>query len=142
MKPPAPARRASETADVHVSIRVGLRHAETGEIEPSAVIEIELLILLDHGFGIERRAEIEPALRNTADDPGLGGERHIFENALLGGDRRDALRHADAEIDHAAERQLEGTAPRDDLALVERHRLDAVERDALPPEKAWLYGVP
>ena len=63
---------SSEAADVDVSLRIGLRHAETGEVETSAIVEVELLVLLDDGFGIECRAEVEPTLRNTADDPGLG----------------------------------------------------------------------
>ena len=33
---------------------------------------------------------------------------------------RDPFGHADAEVDHAAERQLERAAPRDQLSLVER----------------------
>jgi hypothetical protein len=44
----------------------------------------------------------------------------VVEHALLGGDRGHDLRHADAEVDDAAERQLEGAAARDQLALVQR----------------------
>ena len=76
------------------------------------------------------RPEVEPALRQPADDAGLGRQRHEIEQLLLGGHGRHALRHADAEIDDAAERQLEGAAPGDDLALVERQRRDAVHRHA------------
>ena len=38
---------AAEAADVDVSIRVRLRHAETREVEPSAIVEVELLVLMD-----------------------------------------------------------------------------------------------
>ena len=102
MKPPAPAKLASEPADIDVAVCIGLRHAEAGEIEPAAVIEVELLVLLDDGLRIERRAEVESALRHAADDSGLGGERHVFEHSLLRRNGGHALRHADAEIDNAA----------------------------------------
>ena len=72
--------------------------------------------------------------------PGSAVSVRYFEHALLGRDRRDAFRHADAEIDDAARRQLEGAAPRDDLALVERHRLDAIERHPLPAGKGVVIG--
>ena len=72
-----------EAADVDVALCIGLRHAEAGKVEAAAVVEVELLVLLDDGFGIECRAEVEPTLRNTADDPGLGRERHVFEDPLL-----------------------------------------------------------
>ena len=107
---------------------IDLRHAEAGEVEPAAVVEVELLVLRDDGARVHRRPEVEPALRQAADDPGLGGERHLLEQVLLHGDGRDGFRHADAEVDHPAHRQLAGAAPGDDLALVERQRWDAVER--------------
>ena len=122
---------AAEAADVDVAFAVGLRHAEARKIEPAAVIEIELLVLLDDGFGVQGGAEIEPALRHAADDAGLGRQREIFQNPLFRGHGRDALGHADAEIDDAARRQLESAAPGNHLALVEVQRLDAVERHAL-----------
>src|SRR5262249_19599757 len=122
---------ASEPADIDVSIGVRLRHAQACEIEPAAIVKVELLILLDDGLRLERRSEIEPALRYAADDSGLCRQRPIFENALLRRDCGDPFRHADAQIHHAPERQLKSTAPRDDLALVERHLLDAIERHAL-----------
>ena len=93
-----------------------------------------------HGVGVERGAEIEPALRHAADDAGLGGERQVLQHALLGRDRGDALGHADAEIDDAARRQLEGAAARDDLALVERQRLDPVERHLLAARIGVVVG--
>ena len=121
---------AAEAADIDVAVPVGLREAEAGEVEAAAVVEVELLVLVDDRVGVDRRPEVEPALRQAADDAGLGGERDEVEELLLGGDGRDALRHADAEVDDAAERQLEGAAARDHLALVEGQRRDAVDRRA------------
>src|SRR6478736_5514548 len=87
-----------------------------GEIETAAIIKVELLVLMQHGLGIERRAEIEPALRHAADNARFGGEREIAQHALFG-----------------ARRQFERAAPRDDLALVERQWRNAIERHALAP---------
>ena len=130
----------AEAADVDVALRVALREAQAGEVEAAAVVEVELLVLVQHGGRVQGGAEIEPALRQAADHPGLGGERQVFQHPLLGGHRRDPLGHADAEIDHAPRRKLEGAAPGDDLAGIERHRGDPVERDALAAREGVVVG--
>ena len=82
---------------------VYLGHAEAGQIEPAAVVEVELLVLVQQRMRVDRAAEVETALRHAADHAGFGGQRQVVEHALLGGDRRDDLRHADAEVDDTAE---------------------------------------
>ena len=118
----------TEAAHVDVAVGVDLRHAEARHVEAAAVVEVELLVLVDDGLGVDRRAEIEAALRHAADHARLGGEGQVVEHLLLVGDRGHTLGHADAEVDDAAHRQLEGAAAGDDLALVERHRREHVER--------------
>ena len=51
---------------------VGLGQTEKGEIEAAAVVEVELIGLVDDGLGIDRRAEIQTAGRHAADHAGLG----------------------------------------------------------------------
>ena len=130
MKPPAPASFGPKRLTLTLPCGVRLRHAEEREVEPAAVVEIELLVLVDDGLGVDRRAEIETRRRHAADHARLGGERDELVDALLGRDRGDALRHADAEVDDGAGPQLHRAAPGDDLALVQRHRLDALQRHA------------
>ena len=60
MKPPAPASRWPEAAHVHVALGVDLGHAEARHVEPAAVVEVELLVLVDHRLGVHRGAEVEP----------------------------------------------------------------------------------
>ena len=79
-----------------------------------------------------------PPLRHAADDAGLGGQRQVFEHALLGRHRGQHLGHADAEVDDAAQRQLEGAATRDQLAFVQRRDGDLVGRHA---QRAGIGGV-
>ena len=55
-----------------------------------------------------------------------------FSSAATDG---DTLRHADAQVDHAAGRQFQRGSAGDDLALVQQHRLDAVERHAQLPRE-------
>ena len=62
MKPPEPARRGAEAADVDVAGAIGLRHAEAGQVETAAVVEIELLVLVQQRLGVDRGAEVQPAL--------------------------------------------------------------------------------
>ena len=128
MKPPAPAKRGPNFETLTLPRSIGLGHAQTGHVEAAAVVEVELQALLQDGVGVERRAEVEAALGHAADDPGLGGEGDVLEQALLGRDVGDALGHADAEVDDAAQGQLHRGAPGDDLAGVERQRRARVER--------------
>ena len=93
---------AAEAADVDIALGVRLRHAEAGHVQAAAVVEIELLVLLDHRVRIQRRAEIEPCLRHAADHAGLGGERQVCQYLLLRRHRRNTFGHADAEVHDAA----------------------------------------
>ena len=96
---------------------VDLRQTEKRHVEPAAVVEVELIRLVDHRLGVDRGAEIDAARGHAADHAGLGGQRDEIDDLLFVGDRRDALGHADAEIDDAVGLQLERRAPGDDLAL-------------------------
>jgi len=117
-----------------------LGKSKTSEIEAATVIKVELLVLLNDGFGIERGSEVEPALRKASYNSGFGCERQVFENALLGRDSRHPFRHANAQIHNATERQLESAAPRDDLSVVQLHRRDATKRHALPAGEGVVIG--
>ena len=101
MKPPAPASRGPNLLTLRLPCAVGLRQAEEGDVEPAAVVEVELVRLVDDRLGVHRGAEVEAAGRDAADDAGLGGQREQVDDPLLGGDGGDALGHADAEVDDA-----------------------------------------
>ena len=122
MKPPAPASFGPNLLTFRLPSTIDLRQSEKGDVETAAVVEVELVGLIDHRLRVDRGAEIEPARRNAADHARLRGQRDQVDDLLLIGDCRDALRHADAEIDHAVGLELEGGAAGDDLALAERHR--------------------
>jgi hypothetical protein len=116
-----------EPANVDVTFAVAFGEAEHREVEATAVIEIELLVHVDDGVGVDYGTEVEPALRNAADDSGFGGQGHVPEDLLLVGDRGHPFRHADSEIDYRIGKQFERGAARNDLPLVERHGLEHVE---------------
>ena len=118
----------AEAADIDIARRIAFGHTEHGQVQPAAIVEIELLVLIDDGFDIRRRAEIQAAGRHAADDAGFGGQRDQVEHALFVGHRRNALGHADAQVDHAFERQLHCAASRDDLALVQTQGLERIQR--------------
>jgi hypothetical protein len=94
-KPAGAGETAVEQADIDVAAAIDLGHAEAGQIQAAAVVKIEHLVLVDDGFGIDRRAEIEAALRNPADDAGLGRQGHKVEQLFFRGNRGDAFGHAD-----------------------------------------------
>ncbi len=120
----------AEFADVQVAVTIRLRQSEHRHIESAAIVEIELVRLVDHRLRVGRHAEIESAGRHPADHARFGGERDRLQHALLGRHMRDAFRHADAEVDDIAFGQLHQGAPCDDLALAQRHRRDRRQRHA------------
>src|SRR5438132_1577773 len=87
-------------ARMSLSMSIGLGEAEKRDVEPTAVVEIELIGLIDHRLGVDSGAEIEPAGRNATDDARLRRQGNEIDDLLLGGHRGDAFGHADAEIDH------------------------------------------
>jgi hypothetical protein len=73
-----------------------------------AIVEVELLVIINDGVRVERGAEKRTTLRHAADDARFGRQCQMLEDMLLGSDRRDAFRHADTEIDHAARSAFDG----------------------------------
>ena len=57
----------TEFADVEIARAVDLGKAEKCRIETAAIIEIELIGLVDHRLGVDRGAEIDAARRDAAD---------------------------------------------------------------------------
>ena len=128
MKPPAPARRGPNFETLRLPDFVGLGEAEEGEVEAAAVVEVELVRLIDNRLGVGGRAEVQTRCRYAADHAGLGSQRHEVDDALFRGHGRDAFRHADAEVDDRARLQLECRPSRDDFALAHLHRLQGRHR--------------
>ena len=89
-------------------------------------------------IGVGRGAEGGARGEHAADGAGLGRQRDEGRELLFVGDGGDALRRADAEIDDAIGRQLEGGAARDDLARVERHFRHALDRHANLARQRWI----
>src|SRR4029077_9333143 len=57
----------AEAADVDVAVSVGLRHAEKGLVQPRAVVEVELVGLVDDRLRIRGRPEAQAAGGQAAD---------------------------------------------------------------------------
>ena len=112
-----------------VAFPIRLRQAEDRDIEPAAIVEVELIGLVDHGLRIRGGAEIESPRRNPAKYAGLRGERHEVQDLFFVGDVRHALGHSDPEVHHCIGTQFHRRAPGNDLARVHVHRPDGVGRD-------------
>ena len=69
-----------ELADIEIAGAIDLRKPEEGRIQPAAVVEVELIGLVDHRLGVDRRAKIDAAGGNAADHaPGhvqVGRQEH------------------------------------------------------------------
>src|SRR6478672_4843149 len=94
---------------------IGLGKSEHGEIETTAIIEVELIGLVDDRLSICGSSEGETGGRNAADDPGFGRQRHEIGDALLGSNGCNTLGHPDAEIDDGVHLELKSGPTRDDL---------------------------
>ena len=117
-----PGQPRAEFGDIQVALLVGLGQPEESNVEAAAIVEIKLAGLVDNRLGVGRRAETQATGRYATDHAGLGGQRHQIDHLLLGGDIGDAFRHADAEIDHGVDLQLQRCPTGDDLAFAHRHR--------------------
>ena len=78
--------------------------------------------MLDDDFRVDRVAKLKAASRHATDGAGLQRQRQLVGHAFFGGHRRHALGHADAQIQHIARLQVDGSAAGNDLALVQRQR--------------------
>src|SRR5271165_761091 len=125
-----PGEPAAKAADVDVARGIALRHAEAGHVEAAAVVEVELLVLVDHRIHVDAGAEVAAARRNATDYAGLYGQGQQVGDLLFVGHRRHAFGHADTKVDDAVWWQLEGGAASDDLARVDGGRHNAGARDA------------
>jgi hypothetical protein len=94
----------TEAAHIDIACSIRLRHPQTGKIKTSAIVEIKLLVLVQHRIRIKRGTEIEPPLRHSADDSGLRSQGQVFEQMLFSRYRGDTFRHPYPEIDDAAGR--------------------------------------
>ena len=111
-----------EFRDVERAGLIGLREAEKRDVEAAAVVEIELVGLVDHRLRVDRRAKIHAARGYAADHAGLCGERDEIGDLFFVGDGGDAFGHADAEIDDAVGFEFERGAARDNLSGAVFHR--------------------
>ena len=112
----------AEFRDVERAVAIGLREAEKGDVEPAAVVEVELVGLIDDSLCIDAGAEIHAAGGNAADQARFGRQRDEIGDLFLVGDGRDALGHADAEIDDAVWLEFERCASCDDFSRAILHR--------------------
>jgi len=63
-------KSSPETTNVDVADIIDLGHAEDGDIEPAAIIKIELLVLVNDRVSVDGGAEIEARGRNAPITPG------------------------------------------------------------------------
>ena len=76
----------AELADIEVAVPVDLGEPEEGRVQAAAVVEVELVGLVDDRLGIGGRAKIDAAGRYAADDAGLGGQRDEVDDLFFVGD--------------------------------------------------------
>ena len=118
----AGARQArTKFAHIQVALAVGLREPKKRCVKPPAVIEVELIGLIDNGLCVDRRSKIEASRRHTANDARFSRECQQIRNFFLVCDVCNALGHSDAEIDNAVRIELERRATCDDLSLAHFH---------------------
>jgi hypothetical protein len=106
-----------ELANIEIPVRVDLRETQEGDVKSAAVIEIELIRLVDNRLRVYCGAEVQTARRDAADNSRLGCQCNEVDDLLFISDGSDRFGHADAEIDDAVRLQLECRTPRNDFTL-------------------------
>ena len=102
---------------------VGLRHPEECLVQPTAVVEVELVRLVDDRLSIGGRTEAQTAGGHAADCARLDGECDPVQDPLLAGNRGYSLGYPDAEVHDGARLQQHRGAAGDHLTRIERRRL-------------------
>src|ERR1700712_1175524 len=70
----------AELADVEIAVAIRLRETQERNVEAAAVVEIELVGLIDDRLRVGRGAEVQAARRNAADHAGLGRHREEIDH--------------------------------------------------------------
>jgi hypothetical protein len=78
-EPPASRQARAELAHVDVPGRVDLGKRQEREVEPSALVEVELGDLVDDRFHVGLRGHRAPAHREAADRPLLDRDREVVQ---------------------------------------------------------------
>ena len=117
----------SKAGDIDVSDCIRLCKAEVADIQAAAVIEIELIGLIDIGLGIEGAAETEAAAGDSADRAALDCQGHLVRHAFFSRDCGDPLRNADSKVDRAVLFELERRTAADDLLRIQNLGLKGID---------------
>ena len=93
---------------------------QKGKLEPAAIVEIELVRLIDHRLIVTRSARLVPGRGRSTNQPLFVRQYDVVEGAFFRRDRCDTGRDARSEIANGAGEQFKTGAPRDDFAWRKR----------------------
>src|SRR5262249_58863703 len=71
---------AAEAADIDVAPRIDFSEGQKGNVQPAAIVEIELVGLIDDGVVVLGRAGIDARERRAADEALLVRQHDLVEN--------------------------------------------------------------
>ena len=130
MKPPAPTSRRPKRLTLTLPWRSASAMPRKAWSSPAAVVEVELVRLVDDRLRVGGRAEAQAAGGHAADGARLDGQRDQVQDPLLVGHGGDALGYPDAEVHDRVDLQQHRGAARDHLARVQRRRARRLRHDA------------
>ena len=105
----------TEAADVDVAVLVALGQSQIGLVQSAAVIEVELIALVQDGVGVGGGAELGSALRDAAHRAALHRQGHPVADPLLRGHGGHVFRRPYAQVHRDVRPQLQGAPAADDL---------------------------
>ena len=113
---------------VDVADFIEFRHAQAGQVQAAAVIEVELAGVIDDRQRVDRATEPQAAAGNAADQAGLYCRGQLVDDAFFRRHCRHAFRHADPQVDDRFGNQFHRRPTANDLAVVECDRFDIGKR--------------
>ena len=106
---------ATELADVDVARCIALSQTEVSDVQTAAIVEVELIGVVDDSIGIAGRTETSTALRYATDGATFDGQGNGIGDTFFTGNGSNVFRSTDAEVDDSVFSQFQSAAAADDF---------------------------
>src|SRR5271156_1896054 len=137
---PRPYDTVTKATDIYVAAFINLSKREEGKVKAPAVVEIELIGLVNHGVIIAPSPGFVASCGHATDEPLLVGQHDRVDRLLLCRDGGYPRRYSGSKIANSATEQFESSAPSNNLADGEWHCSHLQQRHLHFTGVGWVVG--